>query len=376
LPQFPREAVRFDLGIGVPDVSRFPWKVWRRLAWGRLRSARDADNSYISAEGYLPLRKAIANVVGFSRAVHCGPNDVLITNGAQQAIQLVAQVMLVPGTTVAMEEPGYPMARWIFMAQGAKIVDVPVDGDGLIVERVPAHAKLVYTTPSHQFPTGAVMSFERRVRLLEWARKRGAAIIEDDYDSEFRFDGRPLESLQSVDPSVVIYVGTFSKSLFPGIRIGFVVAPQPLRPALTVAKQLSDWHSPFWTQATAAAFIAEGHYRRHIRRMRRVYSERRTRLLAELQRALSDHLEVLPSETGLHVAARLKGPIDPDTIANAALTAGVGLLPMPGGLTFGIGPIETADIPQAIGILRDTIRSHAHRTSSRRTRNKNSNGLR
>jgi GntR family transcriptional regulator/MocR family aminotransferase len=357
--------VRFDLGLGVPDLTHFPWKLWRSLAASRLRLIRGVDNSYISAQGYGPLRDAIASSVRFSRAVHCAPNDVLITNGAQQALHLVAQVMLPPGAVVAMEDPGYPMARSIFLAHGAKVSDVPLDREGIIVERLPRDAKLVYTTPSHQFPTGVVMSYERRVQLLEWARKRGAAIIEDDYDSEFRFDGRLLEALQSIDPSVVIYIGTFSKSLFPGIRLGFAISPQPLRQPLVVAKQLTDWHSPLVTQATAAAFISEGHYMRHVRKVRRVYAERRTRLMTEVDAHLVDWLEMLPSSTGLHFAATFRHGDNAEAFADAALSAGVRMIPMPNGLTFGIGSIEVPQIKEAIKIVRGVASEQCRRDPRR-----------
>jgi GntR family transcriptional regulator/MocR family aminotransferase len=214
----------------------------------------------------------------------------------------------------------------------------------------------VFTTPSHQFPTSVTMSYSRRVALLDWARTSGAAIIEDDYDSEFRFEGRPLESLQSMAPEAVIYVGTFSKSLFPDLRVGFIVSPQSLRAALITAKHLNDWHSPLLLQAAVAAFISDGHFGRHIRRVRRLYSERRNRLIAELQRSLSDSLAILPSGIGLHLAATLKQSIPSDALA-AAFAAGIRLFPMPGGVVFGIGTIEASQIRAAIEKLRHVLRT-------------------
>jgi len=208
-----------------------------------------------------------------------------------------------------------------------------------------------------------VMSYQRRVRLLEWARARGAAIIEDDYDSEFRFEGRPLESLQSMDPAAVIYVGTFSKSLFPVVRVGFIVSPPPLRSALAAAKHLTDWQSPLLAQAAVAAFIKDGHYARHVRKVRRLYSERRTRLIDEIQRSLSGWLSILPSGTGLHLAATLKQDLSAGAVAAAALAAGVRVFPMPNGIAFGIGTIEASQIRVAVEKLRNVfgaVRSSNH----------------
>jgi GntR family transcriptional regulator/MocR family aminotransferase len=362
LPAFPRQQVPFDFGVGVPDLAHFPWRLWGSILKSRSRLAPQSAKSYIRAAGYSPLRHAIAGYVGFSRGVRCTPDDVIVTNGAQQAFQLIAQVLVQPGTVVAMEYPGYSMARWVFLAQGAKVVDIPVDREGLMVRSLPRNAKLVFTTPSHQFPTSVVMSYSRRVALLEWARSRGAAIVEDDYDSEFRFEGRPLESLQSMDPEAAIYVGTFSKSLFPGLRIGFMVPPQPLRATLVTAKHLTDWHSPLLPQAAVAAFISDGHFGRHIRKVRRLYSDRRNRLIGELQRCLSDSLAILPSGTGLHLAATLKQQVPADALAAAALSAGIRLFPMPEGIAFGIGTIDVSQIRGAIEKLRDVLRTLRSRT--------------
>jgi len=367
LPVFPRQQIPFDFGLGVPDLSHFPWSLWRSILRSRSRLTPQSSQSYVQSSGYPPLRDAIASYVGFSRAVRCTADDVIVTNGAQQAFQLIADVLIQPGTVVAMEYPGYSMARLVFLARGAKVVDIPVDQEGLMVKCLPRNAKLVFTTPSHQFPTGVVMSYPRRVGLLEWARSRGAAIIEDDYDSEFRFEGRPLESLQSMDPTAVIYVGTFSKSLFPGLRVGFMVSPQPLRAALLAAKHLTDWHSPVLPQAAVATFISDGHFARHIRKVRRLYSDRRNRLVAEVQRSLSDWLTILPSGTGLHLAATLKQDLSADAVAAAALAAGVRLFPMPGGIAFGVGTIEASQIRSATEKLHDVFRA-LRRGTQRSTR--------
>src|SRR5687767_3475873 len=238
-----RTEVPFDFNVGVPDVSRFPFAIWRSIVNSRSRLLARNAREYANPRGFAPLRAAISKYTGFTRAVRCDPSDVVITNGAQQAFDLICRVLVRPGTVVAMEHPGYDRARLLFEMHGAELAEVPVDAEGLVVDKLPPDARVVYVTPSHQFPSGVSMSLARRLALLEWASKRGAAIIEDDYDTEFRFAARPLDSLQSLDRhGVVLYVGTFSKVLFPAVRIGFVVAPDPIKRAIVVARELTDWH--------------------------------------------------------------------------------------------------------------------------------------
>src|SRR5687767_8324527 len=191
--------VPFDFNVGVPDVSRFPFPIWRSIVNSRSRLLARNAREYPNPRGFAPLRAAITKYTGFTRAVRCDPSDVVITNGAQQAFDLISRVLVRPGTVVAMEHPGYDRARLLFEMHGAKLVEIPVDDDGLVVDKLPDDARVVYVTPSHQFPLGVSMSLGRRLALLEWAAKRGAAIIEDDYDSEFRFAARPLDSLQSLE---------------------------------------------------------------------------------------------------------------------------------------------------------------------------------
>ena len=226
---------------------------------------------------------------------------MLVTSGAQQAFDLLGRVFMERGTCVAVEDPGYPPARWAFEAQGARVLPVPVDGDGLRVDRLPEDARLVYVTPSHQFPLGMPMSLSRRVALLEWARRRGAVIIEDDYDSEFRFDGRPLEPLQSLDRhGCVFYVGSFSKVLLPTLRTGFIIGPQSVMGSLRAAKSVADSHGPADIQGALAAFIQDGMFARHLRRLAKVYRERRALLLAAVAREFKGATRVVPSSAGLH----------------------------------------------------------------------------
>jgi GntR family transcriptional regulator/MocR family aminotransferase len=350
----PRHNLPFDFEVGVPDVTNFPFPLWRSLLGTRARMLSKKAGDYAEPQGYAPLREAIAKYSGFTRAVVCNSEDVVVTNGAQQAFALISYVLIRSGTVVAMEQPGYERARWLFEAHGARIAEIPVDHEGLVVERLPRRAKLIYVTPSHQYPLGVRMSLTRRLALLEWAAKRGAAVIEDDYDSEFRFEARPLDSLQSLDrQGVVLYVGTFSKVLFPGVRIGFIVAPEPVRHALVAARQLTDWHGPLLTQATLARFIDDGHLARYIRKMRRIYAERRQELMRCLRAA---SLDLWPSVAGLHIAAGLKRGLSGDVVAESASSLGVGVKPLgEHGLALGYGAIETSQIHEGVRRLMKAI---------------------
>src|SRR5215467_3517016 len=247
-----RSKVRFDFRLGVSDKRLFPFDVWRQLSGRSLRAFADEPSAYPSPRGRPELREAIAKHISFARAVACGANDVLVTAGSQQAFDLLARVLVTPGrTVVAMENPGYLALRAAFIAAGATVAVVPVDSEGMIVDRLPADAHVICVAPSHQFPLGSAMSVRRRAALLQFAQDRKAVIIEDDYDAEFRFGGRPLDALQTLDRhESVFYVGTFSKSLFPGIRLGFVVAPPWARRALVAAKHLSDVHCSVLDQDT------------------------------------------------------------------------------------------------------------------------------
>jgi GntR family transcriptional regulator / MocR family aminotransferase len=279
---------KFDFLGGVTDKKRFPFDIWRRCINHALRMQARDRGDYKDPGGDQSLRLAIARYVSFNRAVNCNWTDVIVTQGAQQALDLLARVLLSPGDAVAVEEPGYPPAHTAFAAAGARILSVPVDSQGIDTSQLPGNAKLTYVTPSHQFPLGIPMTIERRVALLEWAGRHQSVIVEDDYDGEFRFTGRPLESLASLDQKgLVAYVGTFSKTLFPELRIGYVIAPPSLRGALLKAKQTVDWHSCTLTQMALARFMLEGHFARHLRRVHKAYAERRDTLIAHLSGPLS-----------------------------------------------------------------------------------------
>ncbi|AHH96511.1 PLP-dependent aminotransferase family protein [Kutzneria albida] len=354
---------RYDFRVGTPDARLFPLQVWRRLLARELRhTTLDAFN-YGDPAGHAGLRAAIARHVGVSRSVRSGAEDVLVTQGAQQALDLIGRVLVEPGEVVAVEEPGYWPARLLFQSLGARVAGVPVDGEGLDVSAIPDAARLVYTTPSHQFPTGTAMSLARRTALLDWARRRDAVIVEDDYDSEFRFGDRPLEPLQSLDTAGrVLYVGSFSKTLLPMLRLGFVIAPASLRTALRTAKQLSDWHGELPAQAALARFIADGLLGRQVRRASRIYAARHELIVTTLHTEFADLLDLTPSAAGLHLCARLRQGVSLDFelarrrgVAAEDLAAYCGEQPAQRGLVLGYGAIEVDQIPEGLRLLHTCL---------------------
>ncbi len=351
---------RFDFQTGVPDIALFPFDLWRSLLASSGRILGPHDGEYSDAQGDGRLRDAITSYIAFTRAVVCTSEQIVVTHGAQQAFDLVARVLLEPGQTVAVEEPGYVPVRQLLASHGLKVKAVPVDAEGICSAKLPNSARLVYVTPSHQFPLGMPMSLERKLKLIEWAAERGACILEDDYDSEFRFEPRPLEALQNLDRrGLVVYVGTFSKVMFPGIRVGFIVAPKTLVPALVRARKLLDWHEPLVTQVALARFITEGHLARHVRRMSKVYARRRTRLLETLQRNSEVFTEIVPSVAGLHVACTMRNAKEAEALRRKGRTRGVEVNSIgdfatgPGiaGVTFGYGMISEEDIPGGLHTL-------------------------
>jgi GntR family transcriptional regulator / MocR family aminotransferase len=352
--------------LGIPEHRYFPHAIWRRLMARSLRSWSKAGFSYSPSQGIAELRAAIAGHVAFTRAVACSDEDIIVTSGAQQAFDLVARLLVTPGQTrVAVEEPGYPPLRAAFAAAGARLCPIPVDAEGLCVDHLPRDVRVISVTPSHQSPTGVAMSLRRRQALLEFARSHDAAIVEDDYDGEFRFGGRPLDALQTLDRDAqVFYVGTFSKSLFPALRKGFIVAPGWARDALIGIKQCTDAHCDSVTQSTLAAFIQEGHLARHVRRMRPIYAARRDALLDGLRRELGDWLEPIASEAGLHLAARILQPRQARRIIEHARLCTPGAqatdeyaaarLAHPA-LVFGYGVIDVGDIAATLKHLRRAL---------------------
>jgi GntR family transcriptional regulator / MocR family aminotransferase len=319
----PTPAGVIDLSTTGPDYDLFPFPVWGRLIRRHLRRISPALLHYAEDRaGHEPLREAIASYLRRSRAVQCRPDQVVIVSGSQQALDLCARVLVDPGDEVVVEEPGYQGARQLFAAAGARLRPVAVDADGLLVSTLPHSARLAYVTPSHQFPLGVSLSLARRLDLLAWARARRAFIIEDDYDSEFRYVGAPLPALQGLgDATRVVYVGTLSNAMFPGLRIGYVVLPSTLVEPFVRAKWYADRQTAYLEQAALADFIREGHLEQHIRRMRRVYKARREALLAALNRHFGPRATVLGDAAGIHLVVRFDVP----DIARRARRQGVAL---------------------------------------------------
>jgi GntR family transcriptional regulator/MocR family aminotransferase len=360
---FARPA-ELDFRTGLTDSSSFNYETWRRLTARELQASVVGKAIPGDPAGHPGLRQAIARHIGTSRGVEAGPEAVTVTNGTQQALDLVARVLVAPGEKVAVEDPSYQPPRLLFESQGLQVVGVPVDDEGLVVDALPPDARFVYVTPSHQYPLGMAMSLPRRIALLAWAERHDAAIIEDDYDSEFRYGGRPIEPLHTLDTNGrVVYVGSLSKSMLPTLRLGFVVTPPPLHEAVHSAKFVTDWHTPLPAQGALARFIDEGWLARHVRKMRSVYRERHQTLLEGLAAELTDDLAVIPSAAGLHVSAlATRLSVDQvEQVARHAQAAGVGLQrlswfrverPALAGLAFGYGGIAADRIGEGLRRVR------------------------
>jgi len=340
-PLPPRTSAGYAFLGGMPALDAFPHALWGRLLARQWRRSYQSFFGYRDPAGYWPLREAVAGYLGAARGVRCSPEQIVIVAGSQQALDLSARLLLEPGDAAWVEDPGYPNARGALAAAGARLVPVPVDSKGLMVEQGVARradARLAYVTPANQFPLGVSMSLPRRLALLEWAREAGAWIIEDDYDSEYRYAGPPLPALQGIDEhGRVIYVGTFSKVLFPGLRLGYVVLPPDLVDAFTAARLFADAQSPVLEQAVAAEFIAEGHFSRHVRRMRALYADRQAELTRVLHQRLAGVLRATAAEGGMHLVAGLEGGVSDREVARLAAQAGLWAAPLS---TFAISAVE------------------------------------
>ena len=317
-----------------PALDVFPMSLWAQVATRRLRRVSPRLLAGGEALGYRPLREAVADYLNTSRGVKCTADQVLIISGVQQALDRAAHLLLDPGDPVWMEEPGYPGAAVVFRAVGAKIRPVPVDSEGLNLEagvrRWPRpHPRLVYVTPAHQFPLGVTMSLRRRVSLLEWARRSRTIIFEDDYDSEYRYSGRPIPALQGLDRSAaVIFAGSFTDVLFPALRLAYLVVPSDMVDIFAAAESVSTHHPPLIDQAILCDFIREGHFARHVRRMRELYAERLSALVESAQSRLAGLLEIPSIEAGLRTVGWLQEGISAERAAQAAAKHDVEVVPL------------------------------------------------
>jgi len=351
----------------VPALDVFPYDLWSRLITRQARRLPRTAFSYQDPAGYRPLREAIAAHVTVSRQVHCTPDQIVMVSGAQGALDLAARVLLNTGDSVWMEDPGYPGARGALLGAGAQIVPVPVDQEGLMIDAAPARApqaRLAYLTPSHQFPLGVTMSLTRRLALLDWAQRTGAYLIEDDYDSEYRFAGRPLAALQGLDEAErVIYIGTFSKVLFPALRLGYLILPMPLVEEFLRVRRYMDTHLPILEQAVLTDFMVEGHFTRHLRRMRTLYAERRAALLAA---ARNLPLDIYAPEAGIHCVGWLPVNMDDQALVRQGAAHGLELTPISifcmeplarKGLLLGYGGYSVAEIRAGVRRLAAALSS-------------------
>ena len=354
---------------GQPAIDKFPFDVWTKIANKCYYSPRREMFGYGEPAGFYPLREAIAAHLESARGVNCTPEQVIITGGAQQAFDLIGRIFLEPESEVWIENPCHRGAKTSFQSFGAKIVPVSVDKDGFDLSaalRQSHNARLVYVTPSHQFPLGLTMSLPRRLALLEWAKKAEAWIIEDDYDSEYRYAGRPLASLQGLDQNGrVIYIGTFSKTIFPALRLGCLVVPPDLIEIFTAVRALGGTHSPFVDQAILAEFIAEGHFARHIRRMRSLYEKRQQILIEEVEKQLAGFLEITKAAAGMHLIGWLPEGISDQRIAEKAAANKLNFAPVSsyfvkspqrGGLLLGYTAFNEKQIKRGVEKLAKILR--------------------
>jgi GntR family transcriptional regulator / MocR family aminotransferase len=321
-------SLRYDFASGrsESDIETFPFEMWRRILLRCARRVPVVELEYGPAAGSLTLRSAICAHLRRSRAVVCDPSEIIIVNGSQQALDLIVRVLLERGDRVAIENPSYQGTREILLAAGIRLLPVPVDRDGVIPSKLPDHARLCFVTPSHQYPTGAILSLGRRLALLEWAKRTNSVIVEDDYDGEFRYEGHPLESLQGLDSEGrIIYVGTFSRTVFPALRVGYLIVPKSLTQAFTAAKWLNDQHSATLEQQALAEFVSSGAYERHLRRVRRRNAARRKALLDAIAKYLDGRVEVTGDGSGAHVVLWPKKRVSEDAIVASAASRSVGI---------------------------------------------------
>src|SRR5215469_10052805 len=324
-----RRAMLYDFAYGRSDVETFPFEMWRRILLRSARRAPVSELDYGPAGGNVTLQEAICSHLRRSRAVVCDPSQVIVVNGSQQALDLIARVLIEPGDDVAIEDPSYQGTTEVLRAAGVQLLPVAVDKDGLDPAKLPSKARIAFVTPSHQYPTGAILPLARRLELLQWAKRLNAAIVEDDYDGEFRYEGQPLESLQGLDrEGRVIYIGTFSRTIFSALRIGYLVAPKRLVSAFAAAKWLCDRHTAMLEQHALAEFISGGIYGRYLRRVRRRNTARRQVLLDSIHKYIGERVEITGDGAGAHIVLWLRGGVVEEVVIKSAALRGVGVYPI------------------------------------------------
>src|SRR6266487_544201 len=360
----PAQAFR----VAEPALDAFPTTLWAQIASLRLRGATRKLLADADPKGYRPLREAVARYLGTARCVRCTTEQVVIVAGIQQALELTARLVVDPGTPVWLEDPCFPGVVDMFKALAAKIIPVPVDKGGLNVtegQRRCDRARLAYVTPAHQFPLGVTMSLDRRLELLDWVRHSEGLIFEDDYDSEYRYSGRPIPALQGVDQNdSVIFAGSFSKLLFPSLRLGYLIAPSRLIDKFAAARYTMDRHSAVIDQAILCDFITEGHFGRHIRRMRELYASRLSVLRESVRRRLGELLTIPETEAGLNTVGWLGKGVSAEAVARAAAERNVEVMPInrfalkkrrPEGLLLGFGAVDGRELLRGAKELADAV---------------------
>ncbi len=368
LPRFKPAPWLFGWGafsIGQLALDHFPFRIWSNLVTRYCRKVRVTSLHFSNPKGSEEFRKTIASYLRTARAVNCTPEQILVVNGSQQALEISARVLLDPGNRVWVEEPGYRLAWHVLRMAGCELVPVPVDEEGLDVSagiKRYRKARAAYVTPSHQFPLGVTMSASRRIKLLDWAQSTGSWIIEDDYDSEYRYESMPIASLQGIDRnSRVIYIGTFSKTLFPSLRVGYMVVPLDLVDRFVAVRHAMDVYPPHLYQAVLTDFIGEGHFARHIRRTRMLYHERRNALVEALRENFGRRVQVVGSEAGLHLVGKLSTRVRDRELSERAALQKLWLWPLSPcyldqnsqqGLILGFGSTSTREIPNGVRRLR------------------------
>ena len=362
-----KQRLEIDFGFGRSFPHIFPYGIWRRLLARYLSTDDVMLSRYGSPVGFLPLRQALATYLVRQRGVSCSPRQVVIVSGAQQGLDILARLLFSTGDGLVVESPGYSDAYSLFRAHGIQLYPLNVDEDGLPVDELPygESIRAAFVTPSHQFPRGGSLPLERRLKLLEWARQQKALVFEDDYDSELRYDGRPLSALQGLDNSGhVVYFGTFSKVLFPALRLGYVVLPESLIAPFSRTLSLVDRGAPTLTQAAVADFIAEGHFERHLRRLRIAYGERRQTLVNALDETLAGEVTFSRVPAGLHIMIHLHADCSEAEVIKKAAAAGVGVYPgapyyvqkpAPPAILLGFSGLNSEQIREGVFRLADVL---------------------